>query len=81
MSAQLLSHVQFFVTPWTGTRQVPLSVGFFRQEYRRGLPFPPPWDLPDPGVEPMSPASPVLAGGLFITESPAKPCMSKIQLF
>ena len=42
-----------------------MSMGFSRQEYWNGLPFPPPGDLPDPGIEPMSPASPALAGGFF----------------
>ena len=50
------SHVQLFVTPWTVARQVPLSMGFSRQEHWSGLPFPSPGDLPDPGVEPRSPA-------------------------
>ena len=50
--------------------QAPLSVGFLRQEYRSGLPFPPPGDLPDPGTEPASPA---LAGGFFTSEPPGKP--------
>ena len=45
--------------------QIPLSVGFSRQEYWRGLSFPSPGDLPDPGFKPMSPASPELAGGFF----------------
>ena len=52
----------FFVTPWTVACQAPLSRGFPRQEYWRGLPFPPSGDLPDPGTEPLSSA---LAGGLF----------------
>ena len=43
-------------TPWTVARQAPLSVGFFRQEHWSGLPFPSPGDLPDPGIEPGSPA-------------------------
>ena len=64
--ACLLSHVWLFVTPWTIARQATLSVGFPRQEYWSGLPFPSPGDLPDPGVEPVSPA---LAGGFFTTES------------
>ena len=59
-----------FVTPWTVARQAPLSLGFPRQEYWSGLPFPSPGDLPDPRMESTSPA---LAGRLFITESPAKP--------
>ena len=52
----LLSRVQLFVTPWTVARQAPLSMGFPRQEYWNGLPFPPPGDLPDPGIETVSPA-------------------------
>ena len=44
------------MTPWTEAYQVPLSMGFSRQEYWSGLPCPPPGDLPDPGVEPRSPA-------------------------
>ena len=51
-----LSCVQFFETPWTIVHQAPLSMGFFWQEYRSGLPFPSPGDLPDPGIEPWSPA-------------------------
>ena len=52
----LLSHVQLFVTPWTIAHHVPLSMGFSRQEYWSGLPFLSPGDLPDPGIEPGSPA-------------------------
>ena len=50
-----LSCVQLFVTPQTVTCQAPLSMGFFRQEYWNGLPFPSPEDLPDPVIEPRSP--------------------------
>ena len=49
-----LSHVQLFATPWTVGHQVPLSMGFPKQEYWSGLPFPSPGDLPDPGIEPQS---------------------------
>ena len=49
-------------------RQDPLSMGFFRQEYWSGQPCPPPRDLPDPGIEPVSPVSLALAGRLFTTE-------------
>ena len=49
------SHVQFFVTPWTVARQVPLSMGFSKQKYWSGLPVPSPGDLPDTGIEPVSP--------------------------
>ena len=52
--AQSLSHVRFFVTPWTIARQAPLSMEFSRQKYWTGLPFPPLGDLPHPGTEPMS---------------------------
>ena len=45
-----------FATPWTVTRQAPLSMGLSRQEYWGGLPFPPPEDLPDSGIEPQAPA-------------------------
>ena len=64
-----LSHVQLFVTPWTVTRQAPLSMGFSRQEYWNGLPFPSPGDLPNPEIEPTFLTSPSLAGGFF-TSSP-----------
>ena len=50
-----LSHVRLLATPWTVAYQAPLS-GFSRQEYWSGLPFPSPGDLPDPGIEPRSPA-------------------------
>ena len=49
-----LSHVQLFVIPWTVAYQAPPPMGFSRQEYWSGLPFPPPGDLPDPGIEPWS---------------------------
>ena len=51
-----LSRVRLFVTLWTVARQVPPSIGFSRQAYWSGLPFPPPGDLPDQGIEPRSPA-------------------------
>ena len=51
-----LSHVRLFVTPWTVAQKDPLSMGFPRQEYWSGLPFPSPEDLPNPGIEPGSPA-------------------------
>ena len=55
-----ISHVPLFVTPQTVARQSPLPMGFPRQEYWRGLPFPIPGDLPDPGIEAASPAAPTL---------------------
>ena len=63
--AQPLRRVQLFGTPWTVAHRTPLSMGFLRQEYWSGLPFSPPGDLPDPGIEATSPA---LAGGFFATE-------------
>ena len=59
-----------FVTPWAVAHQAPIYMGLPRQEYRSGLLFPPPGDLPDPGIKPASPA---LAGGYFTTETPGKP--------
>ena len=59
-----------FETPWTVACQVPLSMGFSKQEYGSGLPFLPPGDLPGPGIEAASLA---WAGGLFTTVPPGKP--------
>ena len=56
------STVPNFETSWTVAHQPPLSMGFPRQEFWSGLPFPPPDDLPDPGIKPTSPA---LVGGFF----------------
>ena len=56
-----------FVTPWTAARQAPLSMGFSGQEYWTGLPFFTLGDLPDPGIELLSPASPALASRSFTT--------------
>ena len=67
MLAQSLSCVQLFVNPWFAICQAPLFMAFFRQEYWSGLPFPPPGDLSDPGVEPASPVAPPLADGFFTT--------------
>ena len=63
------SHVPLLVTPQTVAHQAPLSTGFPRQEYWSGLPFPPPGDLPDPGIRPMSLKFPALAGGFFTTSA------------
>ena len=65
--AQLLYHVQIFATLWTIAHQVPLSMVFSRQEYWSGLPFPIPECLPNPGIQPVSPLSPSLAGTFFTT--------------
>ena len=53
-------------TPGTVAHQAPLSMGFPRQEYWSGVPFPPPGDLPDPRIEPTSVVSPALAGGFYL---------------
>ena len=66
----MLSRVQLFVAPWTVDCQASLSMGFPRQEYWSGVPFPIPGDLPDPAIKSTSPVSPVLAGGFFTTEPP-----------
>ena len=64
-----LSPVQLFQTLWTVAHQAPLSTGFSRQEYWNGLPFLPPGDLPNPGVEPESLMSPALASRVFTTST------------
>ena len=56
-------------TPWIVVYWALLSMGFSRQEYWSGLPYPPPKDLPDPGIKPVSFASPALAGGFFTTSA------------
>ena len=60
--------VQLFVTPWTVTHQVSLSMGFPRQEHWSGLPFPSPGDLPDPMIEPKS----FVSSGIFFTTRPPR---------
>ena len=65
-----LSHVRLFATPWTVAYQAPSSMGFSRQEYWSGLPFPSPGDLPNPGIEPGSPA---LQADALTSEPPEKP--------
>ena len=67
--AKSLNCVQLFVTLWTVSCQAPQSVGFPRQEYWNGLPFPSPGDLPDPGIKLESLTSPVLVGGFFTTSA------------
>ena len=67
-----LSHVRLFTTPWTVACQAPPSMGFSRQEYWSGWPFPSPGDLPDPGIEHTSPA---LQAYALTSEPPRKPMM------
>ena len=66
-----------FVAPWTVACQAPLSLGFSSQEYWSGLPFPSLRDLPDPKIEPVSPA---LAGRFFATEPPGKAPFQHLRL-
>ena len=61
--------------------QAPLSVGFSRQEYWCGLPFPTSGGIPDPMIEPVSLVSRALADGFFATTSPGKPCRCLDPLF
>ena len=70
MCAQLLLHVRLFVTPWTVALQALLFMGLSRQEYWSMFAFPPPGNLPDTGIKPVSLA---LAGGFFTPEPPGKP--------
>ena len=70
VKVKLLSHVRLFVTPWTVAHQALLSMGFSRQEYWSGLPFPSPEDLPNPGIKPGSPA---LQADALTSEPPGKP--------
>ena len=65
-----LSHVRLFVTPWTVACQAPPSMGFPRKEYWSGVPLPSPRDLPNPGIEPGSPA---LQADALPSEPPGKP--------
>ena len=67
---KLLSRVRLFATPWTVDCQAPLTIGFSRQGYWSGLPFPSPEGLPDPGIEPRSPA---LQAVSLPSEPPVKP--------
>ena len=70
MWVKSLSHVRLFATPWTVAHQAPPSMGFSRQEYWSGVPFPPPGGLSDPAIEPGSPA---LQTDALLSEPPGKP--------
>ena len=65
--------VGFSATPWTTAHQVPLSIGFFRQEYWSRLPFSPPGGIPDPGVKPVSLASPTFQAASLPANPSGKP--------
>ena len=68
MCVCLLSHIRLSETPWILAYQASLSLGFPRQEYWSGLPFPSPGNLPDPGIKPKYPESSALAGEFLTTE-------------
>ena len=65
------------MTPWTVACQAPQSIGFSRQEYWSGLPFPSPGDLPDPGIEPGTPA---LQADSLLSELRGKPIVLKLKV-
>ena len=74
MCIQPLHHVRLVVTPWTVARGASLSMGFSRHEYWSGLPFPSPGDLPNPGIEPGSPA---LWADTLPSEPPGEPFLMR----
>ena len=86
LRVKLLSRVWLFLTPWTVACQTPPSMGFSRQEYWSGLPFPSPGDLLDPGIEPQSPtlqADSLLSeppGNPFIAPSPTHVCACVLHI-
>ena len=77
MKLKSLSCVRLFVTTWTVAYQAPHSMGFSRQEYWSGLPFPSPGDLPDSRIEPGSPA---LQADALTSEPPGKPHLGRSGL-
>ena len=68
-------------TPWTAAHQALLSMGFSRQEYWSGLPFPSPGDLPNPGIKHLSPVFPSLRGEFFTTEPSGAKAYSFLSTF
>ena len=77
LKVKSLSRVRLFATPWTVAHQAPLSMGFSRQEYWNGLPFPSPGDLPGPGIELRSPE---MQADTLTSEPPVvRSCQSEIQ--
>ena len=74
---KLLSLVRLFATPWTVAYQALPSMGFSRQEYWSGLPFPSPGDLPNTGIEPGSPA---FQADALTSEPPGKPTTSRLKI-
>ena len=80
MRAQSVTRVPLFATPWTVACQVLLPMRFSRQEYWSELPLLSPGDLPDPGIEPVSLASPSLAGRFFTTSTTWEPCKGVLEV-
>ena len=77
-----LSRVRHFATPWTVAYQAPPSMGFSRQEYQSGLPFPSPGDLPDPGIKPGPPTLGACSLSCWTTREKGKvKSLSRVQLF
>ena len=77
----MLSRVQLFATPQTIAHQATLSIGFPRQEYWSGLPFPPPGDFPDPWIKPVSLASPALQTDFFTIRATWEGTPSTMRLY
>ena len=69
--------MRLFVTPWAVAHQAPLSTEFSRQEYWSEVPFPAPGDLPDPGIEPGSPAS---QANSLLSELPGKQSLNAVSI-
>ena len=78
--AKLLQLCPTLWTPLTVALQAPLSMGFFRQEYQSGLPFPPPGNLPNLGIEPVSPVFPALQADSSPAQPPGKPKLKNLML-
>ena len=74
MKVKSLGHVRLLATPQTVAHQAPPSMGFSRQEYWSGLPFPSPEDLPNPGIKPVSPMSPALQADSLPLIHQGNPC-------
>ena len=72
MCAQSLTRICLFAIPWTVAHQSPLPMGFSGSKFWSGLPFPSPGDLPAPGIEDASLASPALSSGFFTAVPPGK---------
>ena len=77
----MLSRVRLFIVPWTIALQPPLSIGFSRQEYWSGLPFPARGDCSNPGIKPESLVSPVLPVEFYTTMPPSKTILLPINSY